>query len=234
MLAAFVVDPCPVARTGVRELLSTRKIEVVGEARTAHCAWEALRCADIQFAFLELDLPTDECFVLLQRLARHRSDVNVVIVTMVTSLPLFRRAFEVGVAGYLLKDTLDVELALAMHMLCNNRPFVSSGMASLWVTEELSGRAQEPRREWERLSACEREFLTVLGRYWHEPNRRVLVAESLNISVHSYDSKLKSLRRKLGLSSVAELRPMLEALGLIGLIGTLPAEKFAKINSITI
>jgi two-component system LytT family response regulator len=112
-LRALLVDDEPPARDLLRRLLAphAERIAIVGEARSVVDATE--KCAQLRpdLVFLDVQMPRDDGFALLPRLAP-----PLPAVIFVTAYDTFAvRAFEVNAVDYLLKPVAPERLARALQ-----------------------------------------------------------------------------------------------------------------------
>jgi two-component system LytT family response regulator len=115
MLRALLIDDEPPARDLMRRLLGAHRdtIEIAGEARSVADAAE--KCAQLRpnLLFLDIQMPREDGFALLPRLAP-----PLPAVIFVTAYDAFAvRAFEVNAVDYLLKPVGTERLARAISRL---------------------------------------------------------------------------------------------------------------------
>lgn len=131
-LNVLVVDDERLARTELRRLLAAHPdVSVAGEAATAAQAEEQLRDSEVDVLFLDIQLPGETGFDLLDRLEA------VPLVVFTTAYDEYAvRAFEVNAFDYLLKPirperlaaTLDkIRAARALHKRLPDRVFLRDG-----------------------------------------------------------------------------------------------------------
>jgi two-component system LytT family response regulator len=110
---AIIVDDERLARKELRSMLSDHKvIEVVGEAENVVTAVEMVRAAEPDVVFLDIQLPGETGFDLLEHISH---SVKVIFVTAFDAFAI--RAFEVNALDYLLKPINPARLATAIGRL---------------------------------------------------------------------------------------------------------------------
>jgi two-component system LytT family response regulator len=113
LLRVLLIDDERLARQELRSMLATHpEIEVVGEAATVDLAVAQVRALAPDAVFLDIHLPPDSGFALLERVDR---SCRVVFVTAHDAYAI--RAFEVNALDYLLKPVHPDRLADAVRRL---------------------------------------------------------------------------------------------------------------------
>lgn len=113
---AIIVDDERLARKELRSLLAEHStIEIVGEAESVAAAAELVHSAQPDVVFLDIQMPGESGFQLLERLP---APCKVIFVTAYDAYAL--RAFEVNALDYLLKPINPARLAAALARLSVN------------------------------------------------------------------------------------------------------------------
>lgn len=113
---AIIVDDERLARKELRSLLAEHSsVEIVGEAECVAAAAELARTAQPDVVFLDIQMPGESGFQLLERLPVL---CKVIFVTAYDAYAL--RAFEVNALDYLLKPINPARLAAALARLSAN------------------------------------------------------------------------------------------------------------------
>jgi DNA-binding NarL/FixJ family response regulator len=120
---------------------------------------------------------------------------RILIFTEVNSESMMRRALDAGIRGYVLKTDRADDLLAAANGLLQGRIFFTSRM-----TDIVLGKATAEPRELS-LSEREREVLQLVA----EGNSTTKISKILCLSPKTVDTHRTNLRRKLQISSTAEL-----------------------------
>lgn len=113
-ISAIIVDDEAPARSRIRALLRDEPdIAVVAECAGASEALHALRRFRAQLVFLDVQMPGENGFDVLGRLAPHEVPSAIVMVTAHDDYAL--RAFDVSAADYLLKPYTEARFFQALH-----------------------------------------------------------------------------------------------------------------------
>ena len=116
-LTAIIVDDERLARKELRSMLIEHKeIDVVGEAENVAKALEIIRASEPDVVFLDIQLPGETGFDLLEQVPH---SMKVIFVTAFDSFAI--RAFEVNALDYLLKPINPARLATAIARLTSTQ-----------------------------------------------------------------------------------------------------------------
>jgi DNA-binding NarL/FixJ family response regulator len=193
-ISVALLDDRALGRRALRSLLNGRYgFRVIGDREPDELELTApTAVARPDVLVLELHLPAPESIVAVRSLAETAPSVPIVVLCA-ESNPLFvRRALDAGARGYVLRDSVDRELAEAVSCAAGGRQFISPNLA---VALQDRGTADGglTRREIEVLR------LTALGFTGSE------IAGQLRLSRRTVESHRATIHRKLGLGSRAEL-----------------------------
>ncbi|MBM7436861.1 response regulator transcription factor [Streptomyces sp. HB132] len=168
MIRVLVTDDEPLIRAGIRMILSSADdMEVVAEAANGRKAVDIARSQRVDVALLDIQMPVMDGLTALAELRRSVPEVRVLILTTFGERHNVLRALGTGSAGFLLKDSAPAELMRAVRAAAAGDAYLSPGATRHVVDSLASGgtadRAERARRMLEKLTAREREVLTLLG-----------------------------------------------------------------------
>ena len=201
----LVADDHPVVRVGLRMLLAAQPdMEVVGEAADGGTA--VARALELRPDVVVMDLAMGG----MDGLAATREIVNrlprtkVVVLTMHNNEEYLRQALDAGATGYVLKEAVDTEIAVAIRVVHRGEVFLYPSftrvlLGDLIQTEEADDRSEQDG--YELLSEREKEVLRLVA--LGDTNREI--AERLFLSVRTVETYRARLMEKLNLKSRGEL-----------------------------
>lgn len=153
-MKVLIVDDHPVVRQGVKLILAAEPdIEVTGEAANAGDAIRRLGEGAPDLVVLDLNLPDQSGFVVLEHIQRERPELPVLVLSIQPEEHMAVRALKAGAAGFLNKESAPEDLVSALRAIAGGRRYISPRFAE-WLALEASGRRESVPHE--RLS--EREF----------------------------------------------------------------------------
>lgn len=193
----LILDDLP----GARALLETAVRDVIPQARICQAASvaeaDALLDRDYQLALIDLSLPDGRGSRIIRALKK-RGTAMVAAVTVMDDDASIEEALAAGADGYILKDAEPALLAHRIDRLVAGEPSLSPTIARR-VLARFTGQTPRPQED-DPLSDREREVLSLVARGL----RANEAATVLGISYHTVRDHLKSIYRKLDVSSRAE------------------------------
>jgi DNA-binding NarL/FixJ family response regulator len=204
----LVVDDHPLTRSALVSLLEQRGFPVVGEAADGDEAVERARDVQPDLVLLDLTMPGVGGLEALPRVRAAAPYCEVVILTASGTEENLLAAIRAGAAGYLLKTEPPERIAEFLEGVAHGEAALSGEVARRLVDRVREGGRLDsgvPDEIAEELSAREVEVLLLLDEHLGTDE----IAARLYISEHTVRSHVKSLLRKLGVSS---RREALEAL----------------------
>src|SRR5919198_895251 len=203
----LLVDDHPLTRSALAGLLTQHGLEVVGEAADGEEA--IVRAVELQpdLILLDLSMPGVDGLTALPRLREAAPSCEVVVLTASGTEENLLAAIRGGAAGYLLKTEPPERIVGFLNGVAEGEAALSGAVARRLLEQVRDGVAQAgvPDAIAAALSARELEVLLLLDEHLGTDD----IAKRLFISEHTVRSHVKSLLRKLGVSS---RREALEAL----------------------
>jgi DNA-binding NarL/FixJ family response regulator len=204
----LLVDDHPLTRSALSGLLMQHGFDVVGEAEDGGAAVERAAELGPDLILLDLSMPGVDGLTALPRLREAAPHCEVVVLTASGTEENLLGAIRAGAAGYLLKSEPPERIVGFLRGVANGEAALSGTVARRLLEQVRSngGRGTGvPDSIAAVLSARELEVLLLLDEHLTTDE----IAKRLFISEHTVRSHVKSLLRKLGVSS---RREALEAL----------------------
>lgn len=193
-----IADDHPLLRKGLRDLME--KVDdflVVGECGDGDGALRAVETERPDVLVLDVDMPGKDGFSVLRELQGRESGPQVVLLTMHGREDLLRSAFDLGVKGYVVKDGAMLDIVDAIHAVCEGRPYISSNLSALLLTQREEAPAPKVRpRELDRLTPAELRVIRLIADFKTSKE----IASELGIHFRTVENHRTSIAGKLGLS----------------------------------
>lgn len=194
MTRVVIADDHRIFRQGLAELLGgAAGITVAGTAGDGEEALAAVRAHRPDVLILDVTMPRLDGYAVVERLRAERLPVRVLMLSMHKDPGHVRRALDLGVAGYLLKDDAFEQLAEAVARVAAGGSYVSAAArAALEAADTAGGQGLTPR---------EREVVAQIaaGRTTRE------IADVLGISVKTVETHRQRIMEKLGCRKVTDI-----------------------------
>ena len=204
----LLVDDHPLTRSALAGLLTQHGFEVAGEAADGEEAIASAERVQPDLILLDLSMPGVDGLTALPRLRDAAPACEVVVLTASGTEENLLGAIRAGAAGYLLKSEPPERIVGFLRGVANGEAALSGAIARRLLEQVRAGGGRGsgvPDSIAAALSARELEVLLLLDEHLGTDE----IAKRLFISEHTVRSHVKSLLKKLGVSS---RRDALEAL----------------------
>src|ERR671932_1569467 len=206
----LIVDDHPLTRDALAALLTQNDFSVVGEAADGEQAIEVARRLQPDLILLDLSMPGLGGVQALPRLREAAPGCEVVVVTASVAEENLLASIRGGAAGYLLKTEPPERIVAFLRGAAEGEAALSGSIARRLLENVRDGKGTNgglPDSIARALSAREVEVLLLLDDHLSTDQ----IASRLFISEHTVRSHVKSLLRKLGVSSRREALETLAA-----------------------
>jgi len=195
----LLADDHTIVRKGLRMLLESAGYQVVAEAANGR---DAVALADEHrpdVVVMDVAMPILNG-IEAARLISAKS--AVVFLSMHSDEAYVLKALKSGARGYLLKDSAEHDLILAVRTAYEGKAFFSPAIGKMLVEDYVRQmREQRVEDSYELLTARERQVLQVLA----EGRSNKEVATLLDLSLHTVETHRGNIMQKLNLHSTAEI-----------------------------
>jgi DNA-binding NarL/FixJ family response regulator len=199
----LLVDDHPLTRSALAGLLVQHGFDVVGEAADGEEAIERAGSLHPDLILLDLSMPGMDGLTALPRLREAAPACEVVVLTASGTEDNLLGAIRGGAAGYLLKSEPPERIVEFLRGVAHGEAALSGAVARRLLDQVRAGGGRGsgvPDSIAAVLSARELEVLLLLDEHLGTDE----IAKRLFISEHTVRSHVKSLLRKLGVSSRRE------------------------------
>jgi DNA-binding NarL/FixJ family response regulator len=206
----LIVDDHPLTRDALASLLGQHGFTVIGEASDGAEAIELSRSLQPDLILLDLSMPGLDGISALPRLHEAAPRSEIVVLTASETQENLLGSIRAGAAGYLLKTEPPERIVEFLGAVAKGEAALSGAAARRLLEQVREGGYGEPLVPdsiAQVLSARELEVLLLLDDHLGTDE----IAKRLFISEHTVRSHVKSLLRKLNVSSRREALEVLSA-----------------------
>jgi len=205
-----LVDDHPLVRKGLTSILSLEAtMDVSGEATNSKEALTLFHTAKPDLAIVDLRLANDSGLDLIQEAKQQGITCKFVVLTSSTEELDFKRAKEISVDGYVLKEALPEELIHALQIVSRGRKYYDPGVLDLLMTSQELPFAIDGQIE--QLTPKEKEVLLELG--MGLSNKQI--SQTLFITEYTVKKHVSQVLAKLGLADRTNAALYANAKGLV-------------------
>ena len=192
-----VADDHPIVRQGLRKTIeSDPSLQIVAESGDGKIALEQIQRFQPEVAILDINMPEVGGLAAARRVQELKLRVGIVLLTIHREEEFFQEAMNIGVKGYLLKDSLTIDIIAGVKAVAAGRHYISSSLSSYLINR--CNRAIphiEEKSMFDNLTPAERRVLRLIS----EEKTSKEIAESLFISPRTVETHRTNICRKLQL-----------------------------------
>jgi DNA-binding NarL/FixJ family response regulator len=192
-----IVDDHPLFRNGLRQVIQgDARFELLGEADTGLTAMELIDRTTPDLAVLDINLPDKSGLDIAASLRARGSATRCVILTMLRDEAAFNKAMNIGVQGFLLKESIVTDIVNCLVSVAAGVPYVSPALSSfLLKRRDRAAALAHTLPSLDDLTVSERR---ILKRIAEKMSSKEIAAE-LEISPRTVETHRANIGSKLGL-----------------------------------
>lgn len=128
-IRVMITDDHSLIREGLKQLLEfDGSIEVVGEASNGVECLEKLEKCNPEVLLLDINMPEKNGIEVLKQMKVEDSKVRVLILTVHNEMDYLMKAVDIGVDGYILKDSESAELKKAIKAVRDGENYIQPSL----------------------------------------------------------------------------------------------------------
>jgi len=195
----LIADDHPVVREGLRAMLKTPGIAVVGEARSGAEANERSRDLGPDVILMDVKMPDMDGIAATEAIKSEAPSISVIMITSFETKEYLRRAIEAGAAGYLVKGVSRETLVQAVKVVKEGGSMVDADLLSQLFNTNGPDAWRHNEMLDDGLSALTPRELQVLRLVAGGLTNKE-IAQRMNYSVGTVKNVVQSLIEKLSVS----------------------------------
>lgn len=134
MLTIYTADDHPVLSKGLRDIINVEyRFKLLGYSADGETALNEILMKEPDIAILDIEMPVLNGIEVAKKLIENQSKTKVVFFTLYNERSFFLRAMDLGVRGYLLKDSAPEEIISCIDTVHNGGAYVSPSMSTFLV-----------------------------------------------------------------------------------------------------
>ncbi len=191
-IKVILADDHVMIREGIKQLLEfDQKIEVVGQANDGVECLELLDKVNADVLLLDINMPRKNGLDTLEEIRKNKNKIKVLMLTVHEEVEYLVKATDIGVDGYLLKDSGSAELKKAIYAILDGESYIQPSLIP-----ELNSyliHKDDDRIKLESLTKREIEVLVEVAK----GNFNKDIAMHLNISERTVKNHMVSIFKKI-------------------------------------
>lgn len=188
----FNADDHPILRKGITDLLiETEGIQWVGSAENGKDALEKIRAIQPDIAILDIEMPHFTGLEVAQILLKEGLKTEFILLTLFKDERFFHHALDMGIKGYLLKESSEKEIVDCIHTVHKGQAYVNPSLTHYLIKQKTLKNSV--------LSSLSDHELNILKLISRQKNTEE-IAEMLFISAKTVSNHRSNISKKLELS----------------------------------
>ncbi len=194
-IKVMLADDHILMREGIRQLLEfDGSIEVIAEANDGDECIEVLQEMKPQILLLDINMPKKNGIEVLEEIKKRNLDVKVLILTVHNEIEYLMKAIEIGVDGYILKDSESSELKKAINLIIGGESYIQPKLIPA-----LNKRLVTRDIDKDKINSLTDRELEVLIQVANGMFNKE-IATTLNISERTVKNHVSNIFKKIGVS----------------------------------
>jgi two-component system response regulator DegU len=200
-LKTMIVDDHLVVREGLKQLLEVDgEIQVIAEASNGLECLRQLDKYSPDLIFMDVRMPGISGIETTRLIHQKYPRIKIIMLTIYDDDQYVTEAIQAGANGYVLKKVQRDELIQIIQRVMENQAFLDPSVTAK-VFNRLKGQKNIPETD-EKVSLTHRELEVLKGMIAGQTDRKI--GDFLHVSEHTVRSHIKSLYRKLRVSSKSQ------------------------------
>lgn len=194
-IKVMIVDDHSLIREGLRQLLEfDGSIEIVGEASNGVECLEKLNECNPEVLLLDINMPEKNGIEVLEQIKEDQSQIKVLILTVHNEMDYLMKAVDIGVDGYILKDSESTELKMAIRTVKGGENYIQPSLIPALNSQLLSRDTDK-----DKISLLTNRELEVLVQVANGMFNKE-IATNLNISERTVKNHISNIFKKIDVS----------------------------------
>ncbi len=198
----LIVDDHPMIRQGLRRVMDNESdLIVCAEAESVRDARTAINQSLPDVVIVDISLKQGDGMELVREVRAHHPQLPILVLSMHDELIYAERMLSAGASGYIMKQAASDQLLVAIRRVLGGGIYVSESVGANLIQKFATRGAGVAVNPVDRLSNREVQILHMIGTGLSTRQ----IAVSLNLSIKTVESHRQRIKRKLNLSTGAQL-----------------------------
>lgn len=194
-IRVMLADDHVLMREGIRQLLEfDGSINVVAEANDGEECLNKIETSKPQVLLLDINMPKKNGIEVLEEIKNKNINVKVLILTVHEEVEYLLKAVDIGVDGYILKDSESSELKKAINAVMNGENYIQPKLIP-----SLNKRLVIRDKDKDKINSLTNRELEVLVQVANGMFNKE-IATSLNISERTVKNHISNIFKKIDVS----------------------------------
>jgi DNA-binding NarL/FixJ family response regulator len=212
-IRVLIAEDHTIVRQGLARLLSDQpRLNVVGEATNGQKAVAMTESLKPDILIMDIAMPKMNGVEASKKIRKLMPKIKILILSMYSHEHYIHELMDVGVSGYLLKDSSGRDIIKAINEVMKNKRFLSPVISKIMEeSDQISRKGMSREARFKQLTNREREVFQLIA----EGHSTRDIAEMLFVSASTIKTHRAKIMEKLGVNSAVQLAHVAIYLGLV-------------------
>jgi DNA-binding NarL/FixJ family response regulator len=187
----LIADDHTLTLLGTKSFVESLGYRVGSVCSNGIAAYNEICSKNFTIALLDINMPGMDGLEILEKVYTSKIRTKIILLTMHREISIYKRANELGVFGYLLKNHSEEELDICLQSVVNNVQYISPHIPK----ELLMDKKETGDNDLSKLTFTENKILEMIGKQ-HSTKQ---IAALLFISEKTVEGHRRNIIDKLGL-----------------------------------
>jgi DNA-binding NarL/FixJ family response regulator len=189
----LIADDHPIFRSGLRQVIEADgSMSVIAEADDGASALSLIRQQQPDVVVLDINMPGLSGFDVVSSMRDEHLSGEVVLLTMHNEEAMFTKAVNLGVRGYVLKDSATSDIVNCLQAVRKGQNYTSAELTK-YLFKKASGQSTAVEG-LDSLTPTERRVLALIAEYLTSRE----IADKLGVSVRTVENHRNNICAKVG------------------------------------
>ena len=196
-ISVLLADDHPLMRKGLKEMIEEdSSFSVIAEANNGERALALIEQHKPAIAVLDIDMPKMSGLEVAADVKKKKLSTRIIFLTMYDKENIFTKAIELGVMGYVLKESAATEIVEALKSVSVGKHFITPALSGVLIKHSTQSnlRADEVLAV-SQLTVTERKIVALIG----QDQSTKEIADTLFISPRTVETHRNNICQKLDL-----------------------------------
>jgi DNA-binding NarL/FixJ family response regulator len=200
-IRVVLADDHTLVRAGLKSLIDIMTgVEVVAEASNGREAMDLAAQFRPEIVLMDIAMSELNGLEAAERIIKLHPECKIIVLSMHSTAEYVKRALQIGVMGYVIKDAAASELEVALRAVARGEKYLSPPVSTRLI-DQYEALLPERRDDANALTLREREILQLIA----EGHTTKDISSILRVSVKTIDTHRTHLMNRLDIHDVAGL-----------------------------
>lgn len=198
----LLADDHPLLLKGLGEIIEDEEnYEIIGQANNGEQALLLIEKNNPDIAVLDIDMPKLTGLEIAENIKGKKTSTKIIFLTMHNKESIFNKAMNLGVYGYLMKDSALVEIVEALSAVVKGKRYISKSLTDILIRRATDQPIDNLQTLTSALTSTELKILKLISK--NKTSKEI--AEELSISPRTVETHRSNMCAKLELKGTNSL-----------------------------